>query len=311
LNIGRERGSENNSPEESWGASGARLSFPIELQVQADPLPDDQQDALVGGRGANRLKIVLNRNDPSGSGTYVTEQGQQCVPLQAATGGWKLRLGRRKGHASMLQFWLNLGSRNGGKDDIVAQKKDVTLKANERLYFAAHCWRETDYKIGKRNLQPILKAYEMAQAKILEKVDHDSGDRRLDGTDALETLSAYKDMAGLTLDRDDKWRQLQEAQTYLPPPENLPFGHWPGDTELMAIKPMELFIRKRKGIFGTQEEFHLIGTWEARPMNIDADDDEYEYDDDDDLENKVERNELRDKADKIDRTFEKDGPIVN
>ncbi|KAL3901205.1 MAG: hypothetical protein SGARI_006106, partial [Bacillariaceae sp.] len=255
--------------------------------VHADPAT--QQDSLLGGRGANQLNIIVDNDDsPSSgsSGTYITEQGQQRVPLQAKSGGWKLRLGRKKGHASLLQFWLDLG---GNKDDeiIVAQKKDVTLRANERLYFAAHCWRETDYAVGKRDLQPILKAYEMAQSKLVEKVDHDRGDRRLDGTDALETLSAYKDMAGLTLDRDDKWRQLQEAQDYLPPPEDLPLGDWPGDTERMAIKPMELFVRKQKGLFGTQEEFHLIGSWQARPMmSMESlqDDEEYEYYDDDDDE---------------------------
>ena len=320
LNIGREQGSDNNLPEKSWGASGARLSFPIELNVESDPLPEEQQDALLGGRGANRLNIIINDGkDPSGSGTYITEEGQQQVPIQSV-GGWKLRLGRKKGHASLLQFWLDLGSDTGSSNDIIAQKKDVTLRAKERLYFAAHCWRETDYAIGKRNLQPILRAYEIAQAKLEEQVNHDSGDRRLDGTDALETLSAYKDMAGMTLDRDEKWRQLQEAQEYLPPPEELPLGNWPGDTEFIAIKPMELFVRKPKGLFGAQEEFHLIGTWEARPLNVVAGDDDDEYESYDDEEDDGEEWKYYDDDEgeeaieeaansKIDLTFENDGPI--
>ncbi|KAL3925973.1 MAG: hypothetical protein SGARI_005754 [Bacillariaceae sp.] len=215
-----------------------------------------------------------------------------------------MRLGRKKGHAGLLQFWLDIGNNNnkgnnGKSDHVVAQKRDVTLNANQRLYFAAHCWRETDYAI----------AYEIAQAKLEEKVNHDSGDRRLDGNDPLETLSAYKDMAGMTLDRDDKWRQLQEAQEYLPPPQELPLGSWPGDTELLAIKPMEVFVRKSKGLFGTQEEYHLIGTWQARPMNENDEEDEEEweyYDDDEEEEGGV----LEETAtDKLDLKFENDGPI--
>lgn len=275
LDIGRENPS--NLPEE-WGRSGARLSFPLELLVESERLPEEQQDPLLG-RGANRLRVV-----DEASITYITEQGEQRVPIQCNTGGWKLRLGRTKGHASLLRFWLDIGSAGFGKK-VAAQKKDVTLLANERLYFAAHCWREEDWKIGRRKIQPLAEAYERAQAKLEEKVDHEGGDRRLDGDDPLETLAAYKDMAGLTLDRDDKRRQLLDAQEYLPPPQDIPLGNWPGSTELVALRPMEIFVKRKQGLI-PKEDYHLVGSWEARPLNVipQFEEEEYEYYDDDEEE---------------------------
>ena len=306
LNIGRE--SSTTLPEE-WGKSGARLFLPVELLAESDRLPDAQQDPLLG-RGSNRLSVV-----EEAAVTYVTENGEQSVPI--LSGGWKLRLGRKKGHASLLRFWLDVGSSSSGDGNIVAQKNDVTLQANERLYFAALCWRQAEYALGRQKLQPLLEAYERSQSKIEQQVDHDQGDRRLDGTDALETLAAYKDMAGLTLDRDDKRRQLQEAQEYLPPPEPLQFGNWPGSTELMAMKTMEVFVQRRKGIF-PGEDYHLIGTWKAKPLNVipdekeevgapiddDADDDEeYEYYDEDE--------EDESDVDEYEYYYEEDGEISN
>ncbi|CAB9502436.1 expressed unknown protein [Seminavis robusta] len=277
INLGREIST--TMPEE-WGASGARLSFPVELCIESDRLPDEEQDELLGGRGANRLRVV----DPEKITYITTELGEQQVPLKG-TGGWNLRLGRKPGHASLLRFWLDTGV-STSHSKVIAQKRDVTLQANQRLYFAAHCWRQSDWVKGRQKLQPTLEAYERAQAKLEDQVSHESGDRRLDGVDPLETLAAYKDMAGLTLDRDDKLRQLLDAQEYLPPPENLPLGNWPGSTELMALAPMEIFVQEKKGFLGNQQEYHLLGSWNAKPFNVIPEDieDEYEYYDDEEEE---------------------------
>ena len=276
LNIGREE--KNTILPEEWGQSGARLSFPVQIEVESDRLPEHQQDALLGGRGSNRVAVVNPEKI-----TFINDQGEQTVPFQARTGGWKLRMGKKKGHASLLRFWLDLG---GSNKKVVARKKDVTLQAQERLYFAAHCWRESDWNVGRKKMLPLVEAYERAQEKLEEQVSHDSGDRRLDGSDPLETLAAYKDMAGLTLDRDDKRRQFLDAQEYLPAPENLMLGNWPGSTELMAVQPMEIFVKRKKGMLSA-EEYHLVGSWTAKPLNVVPEEieDEYEYyDDDEELE---------------------------
>jgi len=284
LNIGRE---ESSKLPEDWGKSGARLSFPVELEIESDVLPEQQQDALLGGRGSNRISIVNPEKI-----TYINDQGEQTVPFQSKAGGWKLRLGKQKGHASLLRFWLDVGATesNSGTKKIVAQEKDVTLEAGERLYFAAHCWRESEWRMGQKKLLPFLDAYERAQQKLEEQVSHESGDRRLDGTDTLETLAAYKDMAGLTLDRDDKRQKFLQAQEYLPPPGTLPLGNWPGSTELLAIKPMEVFVQRKQGPLAATE-YHLLGSWTAKPLEVIPEEEEYEYyyeDDDDDEEEEEE-----------------------
>lgn len=303
INVGRE--SSSTMPAD-WGRSGARLSFPVELRIESDRLPDEEQDPLLG-RGANRLRVLQGETKR----TYITSQGEQQVPLKA-TGGWKLRLAGKPGHASLLRFWLDIGptldDNAGASKNVAAQKNDVTLQAQERLYFAAHCWRQSEWELGRRKLRPILEAYERAQAKLEDTVSHEAGDRRLDGTDALETLAAYKDMAGLTLDRDNKRRQFLDAQEYLPPPDNLQLGNWPGSTELVAIQPMELFVQRKQGLLGTQE-YHLLGSWTAKPLNVVAEDndDQYEYieeEDDDEDGEEVDVNGSHDEDEEMETTKE-------
>jgi hypothetical protein len=292
INVGRE--SSSTMPAD-WGRSGARLSFPVELRIESDRLPDEEQDPLLG-RGANRLRVLQGET----KSTYITNQGEQQVPLEA-TGGWKIGMRGKPGHASLLRFWLDISSgrpttldNNNAFDarnkNVVAQKNDVTLQAKERLYFAAHCWRQSDWELGRRKLRPILEAYERAQAKLQDSVSHESGDRRLDGKDALETLAAYKDMAGLTLDRDNKRRQFLDAQEYLPPPDNLQLGNWPGSTELVAIQPMELFVQRKQGFLLGNQEYHLLGSWTAKPLSVIAEDndDQYEYFEEEDDEEEEE-----------------------
>lgn len=331
LDIGRpqENGDESSSTtpySKEWGQSGARLSFPVQIQVDSDRLPEQEQDVLMAG-GACRLRVVHPETI-----TYITsEQGEQIVPF--VSGGWKLRLASKKGHASLLRFWLDVGENASKNNKIVAQKKDVTLQAKERLYFAAHCWRQSDLILGRKKVQPLADAYERAQRKLEQQVSHDEGDRRLDGTDVVETLAAYGDMAALTLERDEKRRQFYQAMETLPPPASveMPLGNWPGSNELLAVKPMELFVKSKSGGLFSSEEYHLIGTWTARPMDVivasedatvevededeeeydyyaddeeyeDEEDDEFEYDEDDDEEDGADAIEKEDQDDSHDST---------
>jgi hypothetical protein len=93
---------------------------------------------------------------------------------------------------------------------------------------------------------------ESTQRLLEDKLNHDTGDRRLDGNDILETLGGYRDIADLVTARDVRRRQWVEIEGVLPKMANVDasrnvelssllededrWGTWPGDTELMTAE---------------------------------------------------------------------------
>jgi|UniRef100_A0A7S2UC49 hypothetical protein len=252
LDVGREAGTDM---PKTWGTSGARLVLPVDVVVESESCPT--RDEWVGGSGGGGLSVLR----PLEEARFINERGEQRVRVKE--GGWKIAFppGNKKGHAATLQFWLDI--------ETEATRNDVTLPA-ERIYFGANCWREPDLEQGKRAIAPLIYNYETAQRTIEEKLSHETGDRRLDGTDPIETMKAYKDMTELVVYRDEMLRRLKDASQYLPMKnadtnKELPQGHWPGSTDLLSIAPSEMFT-KRKKLFG--EDFLLLGKWEAVPIKV-------------------------------------------
>jgi hypothetical protein len=92
---------------------------------------------------------------------------------------------------------------------------------------------------------------ENTQRLLEDKLNHDSGDRRLDGNDLFETLGGYRDIAELVAARDARRREWAEIEGVLPKLMNINvnqkvdisklliderWGVWPGDTELMTVE---------------------------------------------------------------------------
>lgn len=96
-----------------------------------------------------------------------------------------------------------------------------------------------DYENGLTKMLPLRKALEEAQQVLDKMLSHDTGDRRLDGTDPIETLRAYRDMTALVLDRDRKRMALRDAINQdghgYPASDDHPEGPWPGSTEWLTL----------------------------------------------------------------------------
>jgi len=264
---------------------------PITVQVESTSLlstyeePSSSSKSFLGPGASN---IV-----PQTIGSYVSMKGEQRVEL--STGGWKLEFppnggGGTKGRASTLRFWMDL--------NCPLERNDVILPAGERLYFMTKVWREEEYDRGVQKMRPIYDRARQAQQGLEDQLDHGTGDRRLDGTDALETLQAYGDMAQLVLDRDRKRQELQQALEIYPPivedndDNGLAEGPWPGAEEWLTIsnsynpiwvagsrqqqrsKPWPTLLRMG-------EEFHVVGTWMVTPV---LSEEEYEIVSDNDPE---------------------------
>uniref|UniRef100_A0A7S0T830 Uncharacterized protein n=1 Tax=Pseudo-nitzschia delicatissima TaxID=44447 RepID=A0A7S0T830_9STRA len=230
----------NTTPFSSYGKSGSRLvvTCPVVIESQDDA---NDPDTFVG-RGASVIRARSETDQEEDGETYtnnkndfryITMEGSKTIEF--APGGWTLRFppgGKaNRGRASKLRFYLDL------TQDL--ERNDVRLPKGSRLYFAASTWREDVYESGLRKVLPLKVSLEAAQQVLDKNLSHETGDRRLDGNDAIETLKAYKDIAGLVLDRDRKRSALQEALDQdghgYPASEDLPEGPWPGATEWLTL----------------------------------------------------------------------------
>jgi hypothetical protein len=253
VNIGREEGS---WMPETWATSGARLSFPMDVMVASDynTAEKDKECEFMGG---NSMRLVV-LEDP----TFVSSDGEQFIGIREE-GAWKMQMPKQRGTAGTLRFWVDVEQADGLSQGVGALRNDVTLPA-ERIFFMSKCWREEDLKIAARKMKPYETAAEEAQRKVEEQLSHETGDRRLDGTDPLETALGTISMAKLIKDRDDRMRELREAENTLPRnAERLKLGFWPGTDEKLAIGEGTIAV-KRKKFFG--DEFHILGKWRAIPI---------------------------------------------
>uniref|UniRef100_A0A7S2EW77 Uncharacterized protein n=1 Tax=Trieres chinensis TaxID=1514140 RepID=A0A7S2EW77_TRICV len=220
---------------------GPRLVLPLDLMVESES--SSERDDFVGS-GTSALR-------PLSLPTFVTTAGEQTVEVEG--GGWRIELPPGgKGRASTLRFWLDFP--NG------ADRNGATLPPG-RSYFIAPCWRLNELELGRKTMAPFIAEAEEAQRRLDDVLSHETGDRRLDGTDVIDTVLAYGDMAKLVADRDEKRRRRKEAEQYLPSDANsLPQGHWPGTEEWLAIGKGSVVCKKRK-LFG--EELCLLGKFSA------------------------------------------------
>jgi len=248
INFGKESSTEM-PIHPKWGESGARLVLPVPVLIESDAIERKSIDTVIGN-GAMLIK-------PTGFPvTYINLKGEQSVAID--DGGWKIDLprdGGRKGLASTLKVCLDLRTK--------LERNDVIISP-DRLYLFAPCWREEEYRRGKTLLVPIVAAAQEAQRVVDEQLSHDSGDRRLDGIDPIETALAYKDMALLVADRDEMKRRRREAEKVYPrDKDKMILGAWPGTTEPLAIGRGMVLIKKKK-LFGV--ELQVVGRWDAVPV---------------------------------------------
>lgn len=235
----------NTTPFSSYGESGSRLVVTCPVVVESEDDVDNKKspDTFVG-RGASVIRArgeddknvdeeTGNDNKINNDFKYITMQGTKTI--EVTPGGWTLQFppgGKvNRGRASKLRFYLDLTT------DL--ERNDVYLPSGTRLYFAANAWREHEYENGVFRVLPLQVSLTEAQKVLDENLSHETGDRRLDGNDPIETLKAYKDIAALVLDRDRKRAVLRDALDKdghgYPASDDLPEGPWPGTTEWLTL----------------------------------------------------------------------------
>lgn len=239
---------------------GTRVALAPEVLVESEPQPVLEQFMLGSGK-SDRITIL---EDP----TFVTMSGEQTVRL-GDEGGWKI-LGRRTGKAGdagELRIWLDI------QDNF--SKNELQIDA-QRIYLTTNCWRHEEFKVGSNRLKPLKQDYEDYQRQIQERLQHETGDRRLDGTNIVDTAMGSIDMTILMTKRDEARFRLKRAELKLPNRDNTVSGEWPGSTEPLYIAKGRIEIKESQLL---SESYHTVGTWTALPLEHD-DDVEYYYGED-------------------------------
>lgn len=286
---------------EDWGASGARLALSLRIVVspegvsrEAENSPKGQlQNSRLGGRPIGSIQCVPEGGEDGDAPTdgnvqpyhtsYINERGQQKVRISG--GGWRIESpqpssasgGMRPlpGQASPIRFILSV------RDAL--DRNDVSLPEDTCLLLKANGWRRSEYEEGLRTVLPYRLRKDESQRRLEEQLDHDTGDRRLDGNDLLETMVGMKDAAVLVSERDEARRRWKEVDRMLPSskegklrtrPEEEKWGKWPGDTEPFAIERGVVVAavggKTKKSSWlpwpsgeGAGEEMVVVGKWTA------------------------------------------------
>jgi len=257
-----------------------------------------QPFGYINQNGLQFLNIEQQQEDGNGNG-----RNGWAIDFPASSSSstsYKSSSATKNGKASTLRICLEVNNNiiNKTYDDKINDDKSVAsssvierggvtiLPSNHcQLFLTANVWRETALEAGQRQILPLWNAARKAQSDLDQKLSHESGDRRLDGVDLVDTISAYGDMASLVWKRDETRSKLQEALRVYPPPPppstggdsdgtDLPEGIWPGDIEWLSISdggvdlnpiymsPMTVNSQNPNDNNSVQ----LVGTWSAEPI---------------------------------------------
>ena len=235
-----------------------RVALPTQVLIESKSQPELEQFML----GSGKSDLVTTLEDP----TFVNMSGEQTVRM-GDQGGWKI-LSRRTGKAGdagELRIWLDI------LDDFSKNELEVSA---QRIYLTTNCWRKQEFDIGSKRLKPLKLDYQDYQRQIQDRLQHETGDRRLDGTNLVDTAMGTIDMGILVTKRDEARFRLKQAELKLPNCDNVISGSWPGSTEPLYIAKGRIEIKESQLL---SETYRTVGSWTATPLEHDV---EYEYYDD-------------------------------
>jgi hypothetical protein len=292
-----------NNPGGEWGCGGGKLALSFEVFVtsETNAIDNNKQQAWLGGKSMGTLKCIARRrtnddgdvdDDEQYCTSYINEKGQQNV--QISSGQWRIEPPLPllptyskilSGQASTLRFYLTL--------DTTITRNTICFPENQLLLLQSNAFRTDQYVNGIKSLLPYQYAKDNAQLLLDNQLNHETGDRRLDGSDVFETLGGYRDIAKLVLERDKKRKRWGEVERVLPKlnintsrgevdinnlmDDDNRWGKWPGDTEPITIERGVMFavvVRERQqslGLFPWMktdgvEDLVEVGKWSVVPL---------------------------------------------
>ncbi|KAL9181712.1 hypothetical protein ACHAXT_012055 [Thalassiosira profunda] len=294
LDFGIEEASDNSLLGDGWG-DGGRLVLSFEAVASADvgKQPEDANAVemrWLGGKPTGTIECINGEEEYCTS--YINTDGQQHV--QISPGRWRIEpplpllptyATALPGQASTLRFYLRLLT--------AIERNAISFPEDQLLLLQSNAFRASAYEEGIQTIRPFQYAKERSQRELEEQLNHETGDRRLDGSDLLETLGGYKDAAELVIERDERRRMWKEIENVLPKVDSSVdadrrvvvatlledeerWGVFPGDTEPMTIERGIILAVAAKpsnqNFFSSwmqdsaAEEPIVVGKWTATPI---------------------------------------------
>lgn len=299
---------------EDWGAEGGRLVLPFEVIISSETSSTDKnrepsvETTWLGGKPTGSIECIPKGTHSESDDyqmhhtTYINSKGEQRV--QITPGLWRnepptpLLPSYSKilsGQASTLRMYLKLVNS--------IERNTISFPEDQLLLLKSNTFRTTQYASGIQTLFPYQYAKEQTQQVLEEQLNHETGDRRLDGNDLLDTIGGYKDIAAMVMERDERRRKWKEVEGVLPKisgpsikigriatteqllNDDKRWGIWPGDTELMTVERGVVLAavsakEKKQSLFPwmqdtSSEEIVVVGKWTATPLFDQYDDDNF------------------------------------
>lgn len=295
---------------ENWGADGGRLVLPCEVIISSETSSTDKsargqanpsvEMKWLGGKPTGSIECLPKEanNDESNDeeihhATYINNKGEQRV--QISPGLWRnepptpILPSYTKilpGQASSLRMYLKIVNS--------IERNSISFPEDQLLLLKSNTFRTSQFASGIQTLLPYQYAKEQSQQVLEEQLNHETGDRRLDGNDLLETIGGYKDIAALVMERDERRRRWKEIEGALPKisgpsikigqaatteqllNDEKRWGIWPGDTELMTVERGVVLAavstkEKKQSLFpwmqeSNVEEMVVVGKWSATSL---------------------------------------------
>ena len=294
---------------EQWGTQGGRLVLPFEVVISSDTGSTDKRGEAIpsikttwlGGKPTGSMHCIPKANqfdesddDQVYHAIYINNKGEQRV--QISSGLWRNEPPTPilptytkilAGQASSLRMYLTINN--------PIERNTISFPENQLLLLKSNTFRAKEFVSGVRTLLPYQYAKEQSQQVLEDQLNHETGDRRLDGNDLLETIGGYKDIAALVMDRDERRRKWKEIEGVLPKisgpsikigsaatieellNDEKRWGIWPGDIELLTVERGVVMAAvsakgKKQSIFpwmqdSYSEEMVAVGKWSATPLS--------------------------------------------
>lgn len=295
---------------ENWGAEGGRLVLPFQVIISSETSSIGETGRgqanpsvamkWLGGKPTGSIECLPKETSDDESNdeiihhaTYINNKGEQRV--QVSPGLWRNEPPTPilpsytkilSGQSSSLRMYLKIVNS--------IERNTISFPEDQLLLLKSNTFRTSQFASGIQTLLPYQYAKEQSQQVLEEQLNHETGDRRLDGNDLLETIGGYKDIAALIIERDERRRRWKEVEGVLPKisgpsikiglaatteqllNDEKRWGIWPGDTELLTVERGVVLAavsakEKKQSLFpwmqdSNVEEMVVVGKWSATPL---------------------------------------------
>lgn len=317
--IAQQRRYRENLLGANWGADGSRLILSLDVIISSETTSSYSNDysatrqsveeRWLGGKPTGSIQCVPKQQRSSDGdydddqiyhASYVNNKGEQRVRIMS--GQWRHEpptpllptyTNTLPGQASSLRLHIKLINS--------IERNTISFPDNQILLLQSNTFRISQFTSGIQTLLPYQYAKEQSQLVLEVQLNHETGDRRLDGSDVFETIGGYRDIAALVMERDERRRQWKEVQGVLPKMTTMTmagsssgsrssetmiekllndekrWGVWPGDTELMTVERGVVLAavsarEKKQSMFpwmtneSNVKELVVVGKWSATSL---------------------------------------------